>query len=296
MEKPLKHIKKTEKLKNIIYSGLIILTGITAIIFAILYVDLFNSGIFKEYSSAFKSISVGVISVFTVLSLIFFGLDKNFIFKFCVLNVISITVLVVVIYILKASGFLDKIDSVEDLRVYIESYGGYAAFIFITIQFLQVVVLPVPGFITVGAGVLLFGALKGAIFSCLGIIAGSLVAFFIGKIFGYKAAKWLIGKENLDKWIKRLKGKDKIILTFMFLFPFFPDDILCFVAGISTISVPFFIIMIIVTRTISVFASSYSLNNSIIPYNTWWGILLWILFFLLTIVLTVIIYKKSAKY
>ena len=200
------------------------------------------------------------------------------------------------LYLLKILGFLDKIDSVEKLRKYIASFGGYALMLFVLIQFLQVVVLPIPSFITVGAGVLLFGPLKSAIFSCLGIILGSIVAYFIGRIFGFKVAKWLVGEESLNKGLKIIKGKDKIIITFMFLFPFFPDDILCFVAGITTMGPTFFIVMIIVTRFISIFAASYSMNNSIIPYNTWWGILIWILFIAITISLSILVYKNGEKF
>ena len=181
------------------------------------------------------------------------------------------------------------------MRAYIESFGSWAVVLFILLQFLQVVLLPIPGFITVGAGVLLSGALKGAIYSCIGIILGSIVGFLIGRVFGYKVAKWLVGKEGLDKGLKTIKGKDKVVLTFMFLFPFFPDDILCFVAGLTTVKVKFFLVMIVITRVISIFVSSFSMNNNIIPYDTWWGILLWILFFALTIVLTVLIYKKGDK-
>ena len=53
--------------------------------------------------------------------------------------------------------------------------------------------------------------------------------------------------------------------------------------------------MIVITRIISVFASSYSMNNSIIPYDTWWGLILWAIFIALTIVAMIIIYKKGDK-
>ena len=98
-----------------------------------------------------------------------------------------------------------------------------------------------------------------------------------------------------EEGLKAIKGKDKVILTFMFIFPFFPDDILCFVAGITTMSTTFFVVMIIITRIISIFASSYSMNNSIIPYNTWWGILLWIIFIAVTLFLMIMLYKKGDK-
>ena len=118
------------------------------------------------------------------------------------------------------------------------------------------VFLPIPAFITAGAGVLLFGPFLGAVYSYIGITLGSFVAYFIGKIFGVKVANWLVGENNLKKGLNTIKGKDKVVLTFMFLFPFFPDDVLCFVAGITTIKPLFFIVMILITRLVSIFATS----------------------------------------
>lgn len=287
--------KAYSTIKNILSIIAVSLIGCVGIVFSVLYIETFSSEFILVYKDILVSVSVGLITIFTMLTLFFTYSNHKFLNKLFLVIITLISLCVVSLYILNVSGFLDKVDSIEDFREYVASFGSYATVIFIIIQLLQVVVLPIPGFITVGAGVLLFGALKGAIFSCIGIITGSLIAFFIGRIFGYKVAKWLVGKDCLDKGLKTIKGKDKIILTFMFLFPFFPDDILCFVAGITTISPLFFVIMIFITRIISIFASSYSMNNSIIPYDTWWGILLWILFFTATILFTIFIYKYGEK-
>ena len=287
--------KSFKHIKNALSVLTVSLLGCAGIVFAVLYIETFSNGFVAEYSTVLITVSSAIITVLTMLAIMFIGKTSGILHKLFFITVFLIASVLAALYILKISGFLDKIDSVEDLRSYIASYGSYAALAFILIQFLQVVVLPIPAFITVGAGVLLFGPFYGAIYSCTGIILGSLVAFFIGRLFGVKVARWLVGQENLEKGLKTIKGKDKIVLTFMFLFPFFPDDILCFVAGITTVSPLFFVIMIFITRIISVFASSYSMNNSIIPYDTWWGILLWIIFFIITILLTVLIYKKGDK-
>ena len=282
-------------LKNVLSVIFISLNGLTGVIFVVLYLETFAGGFVAEYFDVVLTVSVVLITVLTMLTIAFLRRSESFLYKLFLITVVTVTAVVAALYGLKASGFLDKIDSVEELRAYVSSFGENAAIIFTVLQFLQVVVLPIPAFITVAAGVVLFGAFKGAVLSCIGIIIGSFAAFFIGRIFGYRVAKWLVGKESLDKGLKTIKGKDKIVLTFMFLFPFFPDDVLCFVAGITTMSPLFFLIMIFITRIISVFATCYSLNNSIIPYDTWWGILLWILFFAVTVVLTVLIYKKGDK-
>lgn len=291
----MKNINKISIIKTILFDIFIALIGCLGVIFTVLYVDTFESGVCFAYSSVITAVSVSLISILTVLTITFSSNSKSFIYKLFMLVVTCLTITIVSLYFLKTTGFLDKVDSIEKFREYISSFGNQAVFWFTLIQFLQVVVLPIPAFITVGAGVLLFGPLKGAIFSCIGIILGSIVAFFIGRIFGFKVAKWLVGEDSLNKGLNIIKGKDKIILTFMFLFPFFPDDILCFVAGITTLSPSFFIIMIIITRIISVFASSFSMNNNIIPYDTWWGILLWVIFILFTLLSMVLICKKGNK-
>ncbi len=286
---------KVSIIKTILFDIFIALIGCFGVIFTVLYVDTFESGVWLNYSSVITAVSVSLISILTVLTITFSANSKSFIYKLFMLVVICISIIIVSLYFLKTTGFLSKVDSVDKFREYISSFGNQAILWFTIIQFLQVVVLPIPAFITVGAGVLLFGPLIGAVFSSIGIILGSIVAFYIGRIFGFKVAKWLVGEDSLNKGLKIIKGKDKIILTFMFLFPFFPDDILCFVAGITTLSSSFFITMIIITRLISVFASCYSMNNNIIPYDTWWGILLWGIFIILTLISMVLIYKKGDK-
>lgn len=285
----------TSLLKEILNVIVISLVGCAGIVFCTLYVETFNEGFFFEYASVITSVAVAVITVTTVLTIIFLRINKTFVYKILYITIILVFCAALLLYVLKITGFFDKIDSVETFRKYIESFGSFAVLMFILVQFLQVVVLPIPSFITVGAGVLLFGPLRGAIYSCIGIILGSIAAFFIGRVFGYKVASWLVGKEELDKGLKTVKGKDKAVLTFMFLFPFFPDDLLCFVAGITSMSCVYFVVMIIITRIVSIFISSYSMNNSIIPFDTWWGIALWAVIFIATAVLTVLIYKKGDK-
>lgn len=269
--------------------------GLTGIVFFTLYFDYFDSGYIADFSVVFTAVCVGIISVLTVLTVLFYKINSGIVYKIFYLTIIFITIAILFIYIMQMTGFLDRFNTVEDFRSYISNFGNYAVLLFILIQFLQVVILPIPSFITVGAGVLLFGPLNSTIYSCVGIIAGSFVAFYIGRKFGSKVTRWIIGEQTLDKWLEIIRNKDKILLTFMILFPFFPDDVLCFVAGITSISWSFFCVMIVITRIVSISVSCFSMNNDIIPYNTWWGLLVWFIIILITVVLTFLICKKGDK-
>ena len=262
-----------------IFSGLTVVSsaGVSAIVFIVLASESF----FDDSVSVrlLTTVALCVITCATALFTVFIGKGYKTVSKIPVTIEILFLSASATFYFLQKNGFLNKIDSVESLREYVESFGSYAVLQFIAIQFLQVVVLPIPSLITVATGVLIFGVFKGALYSCIGIILGSLTAFLIGRVCGYKAVCWLVGKKTLDKGLRFAKGKDKYIFPLMFIFPFFPDDLLCFVAGIIKMKPRFFIITIAVTRTVAVFSAAYSVNNQIIPYDTWWGIMLWIIFF-----------------
>lgn len=286
---------KLENLKTILSCSVIVLLGAASVTFGLMYIDVTGIAFLNEHKTLTEILMIVIVGCVTIVSIICQLINRNFVYKITFLALIFMSITLAVLYVVKITGFWDKIGSVESLRKYVSGFGAYAVIIFIAIQFLQVVVLPVPGFITVSAGVLLFGAFHGSLYSVIGIVTASIVAFFIGRVFGYKVASWLVGKESLDKTLNMVKGKDKVILTFMFLFPFFPDDVLCFVAGLSSMSVPYYIVMITITRIINIVVSSYSINGSLIPYDTWWGILIWIGVFVAVAALCYVVYKYGDK-
>ncbi len=291
----MKNANCIQSLKLMLNITLITMIGCVGVIFSVLYIETFITGFLFENATLLKVISVTIISILTIVNLIFLKNKTSVLYKLTLITNVLIAIFILGLYLFKTSGLDDKINSIEDFREFISSFGGSAVFLFILLQFLQVVLLPIPAFITVGAGVLLFGPFYGAIYSCIGIILGSILAYFLGRIFGVKVVRWLIGEESLNKGLNVIKGKDKIIITFMLIFPFFPDDVICFVAGITTIRLAYFTVMIIIVRIITIFTQSYSFNNSIIPYDTWWGILLWIIFFITTIFLALWVYKHGDK-
>ena len=271
------------------------LLSFLTIIFSVLYLDTYNYGFLYKYKKIIEFFIVAIVLTVVVICIINSFNNNDIVFKISITALIFMIISLLVLYFMKVSGILDKINSIEGLRNYVASFGSSAVIIYILIQFLQVVILPIPGFVTMLAGVYLFGPFSASIYSLIGILLGSLVGFFTGRILGHKFVCYLFGEKTINAWLDKIKNKDKIILTFMFLFPFFPDDILCFVAGLSSMNALYFLVMITVCRVISVFTTTYSINGNIIPYDTWWGILLWIIILLITIVVAVYLYNNGDK-
>lgn len=226
-----------------------------------------------------------------IVDLVFYFRRKELVYKFCITAYITAVFFAVGLYILLVTGFLDIMRDEGSFEAYLERAGSWMTALFISLQFLQVVILPIPSTVTVVAGAALFNPLRGSIYSLIGIVFGSLVAFLIGRYAGNKVVAWLLGRETLDKWLKKIKGKDKLLLTAMFLLPVFPDDVLCFVAGISSMSIWYFLIVILISRVLAIFTTSYSIT--LIPFNTWWGLLIWGVLIALVIVLFIVLYRKS---
>ncbi len=196
----------------------------------------------------------------------------------------------IVCFILQKTGFFAVVSSTENLQAYLQKAGVWMPIFYVLLQYLQVVLLPIPSLISTVAGVALFGAFLASVYSILGILLGSLTAFFIGRKLGNRAVSWMLGDETLKKWQTKFKKKDNVVLTLAFILPFFPDDVLCFLAGLSSMTTTYFLIVIFISRFLGIICTCYSVD--FIPFTTWWGLLIWGVLLLAVAGVVIITYKK----
>ena len=175
--------------------------------------------------------------------------------------------------ILVWTGVWEKVNSVEKVRTLILSLGFWGRLVFVLLQFLQVTFVPIPSTVTTLAGVLIYGPLEAALLSLSGLFVGSCVAFALGKYCGKKLVVFMVGEETCNKWANFLYNA-KYSFVLMMIMPFFPDDVLCLVAGLTPMSWPFFVITNFVARPIGVFITCYFGGGYIIPYKGW-GLAVW---------------------
>ena len=130
------------------------------------------------------------------------------------------------------SGFFAAAGSQESLRAYIEDFSPYSHLCFFLIQFLSVILAPIPSNISALAGGVLFGTWVSFLLTFSAVAAGSL----------------LVGQKVSEKYLDVIHAKTDIFLVLAFLFPFFPDDVLCILAGLTQISFRRFAGIILCTR------------------------------------------------
>jgi uncharacterized membrane protein YdjX (TVP38/TMEM64 family) len=156
------------------------------------------------------------------------------------------------------------------------------------------VFLPIPASIICIVGSLIYGPWLGALYCSVGVLLGSIISFFIGRVFGYRLVSWIVGKDNTNKYSEIIRTKGIFFLGLAFLLPMFPDDILCFIAGITQLSVRKFLLITLITRPIGVIFMAIFGGGYIIPFSGW-GLYVWAIILVVAIALVVIIMKWQEK-
>lgn len=203
-------------------------------------------------------------------------------------------VILTIAYLVFDSLGITKLKRVQ-IQNFVASTGALAPIVFIGVSFVQVTLIPIPGMVTILAGNYLFGPWLSFIYSYIGMILGSIFAWWLGRLVGRPYVNWVAGgKEQADSWLKRLNGKETVFLFFAFLLPLFPDDLLCSVAGILPISFFAFMLMQVVTRATSIATSLLIMSGEIIPFHGWG---LWVIgcSILMSVLVFIICIKHAEK-
>ena len=192
----------------------------------------------------------------------------------------------------------------------IENSSNYVISLVIVwiLNFLQVWLIPVPAYLIllasshtglISAGFLNFqiNDLTFFLVTMSAYVCGFCLAYLIGRNWGSKAVKWAAGSENdYQKWSNLITTKGKWWYALTVLFPFFPDDILCLLAGSVKLNFKFFFIVNLVCRSIGLICTIELIkfmgtwNSGGFPITIlFWGLIL------LAIIIMLIVYKIKLK-
>lgn len=170
------------------------------------------------------------------------------------------------------SGFFAAAADQESLRAYIQRFAPYSHLFFFLLQFLSVVLAPIPSNITALAGGVLFGTWVSFFLTFAAVVCASLLVFQLARWLGRAFVTRVVGERVSAKYLDVIHAKTDIFLILAFLFPFFPDDLLCILAGLTAISLRRFLIIVLLTRPWGLlFASALGGASFSIP---WWGMAL----------------------
>lgn len=122
-------------------------------------------------------------------------------------------------------------------RELIAQSGPFGPLIFIAMQVAQVLVAPVPGQVTGFVGGFLFGPFLGTVYTTIGAAIGFTLIFVLARKLGRPFVAYFVDKKVLDKFDYLAESRGVLVLFLIFLLPAFPDDIICYIAGLTTIKI-----------------------------------------------------------
>lgn len=174
-----------------------------------------------------------------------------------ILNILTIIGIVAVIFFIyfavKERWFLDN----EILLTKIKSFGLLAPLCFILIQMVQVVLPVIPGGASCLVGVMAFGAVGGFIYNYVGLVLGSICSFLLSRKFGMSIINKLFKEKDIKKALDKINNsKYDLIFFLIILLPGLPDDLFCYISGITKMSLKKFTLIILIGKPLTLLVYS----------------------------------------
>lgn len=151
----------------------------------------------------------------------------------------------VVIY---RSGVWERFGSVEELREWIAGFGAAAGVVYFVLQLMTVIIAPIPSNVSTAAGALALGFWPGFLLGASAVVVGSLIVFTLAKRLGEPFVRRFVNQKTLQKYMPVIEKKRDAFMFLALLLPFFPDDLLCILAGLSGMGTMRFFVIALVTR------------------------------------------------
>ena len=150
------------------------------------------------------------------------------------------------------SFFADR----AEVQGFVMRFGPWAPLATILLHVAQVLLAPIPGQVIDAVNGYLFGAAWGTVYSLVGVLVGSSLAMALARRFGRPWAERLIQRETLERLDGYSRQRGALFFFLVFLFPFLPDDVACFLAGLTPLPLPELVMLAAIGRLPGIFVAN----------------------------------------
>ena len=162
--------------------------------------------------------------------------------------VLTLAILGGSVWALYATGFFEAAGSQQKLGEYIARCAPWSHLAYFGVQLVSVIVAPIPSNITAAAGAYLFGLWPAFLLTWGAVTLGSALVFALARALGQQFVSQFVSQKLSEKYLDVIRRKRDVFLALAFLFPFFPDDVLCILAGLTAIPFRRFAATVVLAR------------------------------------------------
>jgi uncharacterized membrane protein YdjX (TVP38/TMEM64 family) len=145
--------------------------------------------------------------------------------------------LVVLLLTVWRTPFFALFERPERLQDLISRLGPAGPLAVVLLQAAQVLLAPIPGQAVTLVSGFLFGPWLGALYSMIGLFAGTLAGLWLVRRWGRPLVERLLDPQRLDRIDRLARTLGAPFLFLVCVLPFLPDDLIILAAGLSRIPV-----------------------------------------------------------
>lgn len=136
----------------------------------------------------------------------------------------------------------------EQVVAEIRLAGAWGPLVIIGLAVAQTVVAPIPGQAINFVSGYVYGPWLGLLYSWIGLVVGAAIAMLLARYAGRPIIERLAPAGMLDRIDRIAAGKGVGFFFLFFLIPGLPDDLLCFVVGLTTLPIRIMLPMAAIAR------------------------------------------------
>ena len=150
---------------------------------------------------------------------------------------------------LRYGELLSTFNSSDDIVSLLERDVLTGAFIYLGMQILQIVISIIPSNLVQFAAGYVYGVPIAYILSLAGVVVGTAIVFFVSRLLGRDALSMVLGNK-FDSFLERVNSKKGIaFICAIYLIPGLPNDLMCYVGGVSKLKFMPFLLLSLVMRS-----------------------------------------------
>jgi uncharacterized membrane protein YdjX (TVP38/TMEM64 family) len=162
----------------------------------------------------------------------------------------------------------------------LQRWGRWAPLVTITIHMVQVLIAPIPGTAIDAVNGLLFGPWLGTLYSMTGVMIGSTIAMALTRRYGRRLVERVLDISSFERIDHMVERHGSRVIFLIWLLPFLPDDVVCFLAGLTPIPLLELVILALIGRLPGVFVANL-VGSQVDSLELWQWIVLGVLFALI---------------
>ncbi|MEO0020606.1 MAG: VTT domain-containing protein [candidate division WOR-3 bacterium] len=157
-----------------------------------------------------------------------------------------VLVAVILVLVVRRWGYI--FSSPEELRRLVHSWGVWAPLGTILLQLVQIVLAPLPGNLLAFAAGYALGFWPTIVWLMIGVLGGATITFLLSRALGRRLLRVFVPGPALERFDRQVIERGTFYLFLLLLVPNPIGDWVYYLAGLTRIPLPFFLLLVLLAR------------------------------------------------